>query len=107
MIKDLGQRYDQCKLVYFRSSYCQHCSPLDFSKIKTVIDELALAKKFILYIYDLDTEELPSGLILRRVPEMIEFCNAKAVPFGGIFDISSLTGFLSRERISLPLPKTE
>jgi hypothetical protein len=98
MILDLGQRYDQCKLVYFRSSYCHHCSPLDFNKIKSVLDELALDKKFLPYIYDLDTEELPSGLTLRRVPEMIEFCNSQAIPFGGIFDLASLTRFLSRQR---------
>jgi hypothetical protein len=37
-------------------------------------------------------------LTLRRVPEMIEFCNSQAIPFGGIFDLASLTRFLSRQR---------
>jgi hypothetical protein len=63
--------------------------------VKAILQELRLADRINLQTYDLDSEELPHNLPLRRLPELYRFCSASATPFGGIFTLSALSAFLS------------
>ena len=45
-------------------------------------------------MFNLDREEYPKGLILKRVPELIEFCGGKMRYFGGLFTNKELGEYL-------------
>jgi hypothetical protein len=67
IIKD-NYSLKKCKLVYFYSKECEHCTIKDVATVDTLLERLKLKSKLTLQIYDLDHEELPSSFTLRRVP---------------------------------------
>lgn len=40
---------------------------------------------------------MPKGLALRRLPELVEFCEGRVRFFGDVFQLSKLKRFLSNE----------
>jgi hypothetical protein len=37
MIKDLGKKYEKCRLIYFYSKECEHCELKDFEEINKIL----------------------------------------------------------------------
>jgi hypothetical protein len=46
----------RCKLVYFYSKQCEHCSADDIKTIDSITEKLKLKDKLQLQVYDLDHE---------------------------------------------------
>lgn len=53
IIKD-GLDGKRCKLVYFFSKECEHCSMSDVKRIDGVLEEMKVKSKYGLQIFDLD-----------------------------------------------------
>ena len=56
-------------------------------------------------MFDLDREEYPQGLHLKRVPELVELCKGKIRYFGEMFTIEKLKNFLKKETASKDVEK--
>ena len=50
---------------------------------------------------------MPAGLKLPRLPELIEFCNARAYYFGDVFTLQNIKSFLEGKKTSFPYNTTE
>lgn len=62
----------------------------DVKRLEYVLEEMRVKGKYGLQVFDLDHEEVPKGLNIKRTPELMEFCGSQRREFGGIFDIKSL-----------------
>jgi len=82
LLSDVGRKTSQCKLIYFHSSHCQHCDIADYELVKNIAEELPQYKQHHIQIFGLDQEEFPQGLVLKRIPELIELCEGKIRYFG-------------------------
>jgi hypothetical protein len=92
VIKDSGRGH--CRLIYFHSEICEHCSWEDVRSVQTIARQKRQYANHYIQIYNLDTEAFPKGLVLRRIPELIEFCNGRTRYFGEIFSLKNLERFL-------------
>lgn len=72
----------------------------DVKRVEYVLDEMKVKGKYGLQVFDLDHEEMPKSVAIKRTPELMEFCGSERREFGGIFDVKSLQKFLAN-----PTPK--
>ncbi len=95
-------------MIYFYSKECEHCSIKDYHNIQTVLAGIRTQVQYEVQIFDADAEEIPTGLKLQRLPEMIEFCNGKSYYFGDVFTLNNIRSFLEEKKtlhISEPIQK--
>jgi hypothetical protein len=103
-VLDLGRKVSKCKMVYFYSKECEHCSLADYWNVKSVLREIGNGKDYDVQIFDLDLEEMPAGLQLPRVPELVEFCNARSYYFGDVFTLKNIKNFMLNKKTPFNYP---
>ena len=46
----------------------------DVKRLESVLEELKVRAKYGVQIFDLDHEEMPKSLSIKRTPELVELC---------------------------------